>query len=217
VDEVPVETTLYSLSDEPPAPFGQRQGERRDGERHLSLFRVGSLTLGDRRELCLIRNVSSGGMMVRAYCPIEPGTRLSVELKEGQNVAGTAAWADGSNVGITFDKPVDVVELLATSMDGPRPRMPRVEVRCFATLRDGARVLRLWTRDISQGGVKVETRHEIASGATVVVTLPGLEPQAGTVRWQDKDCYGVTFNKLIPLRVLVAWLHQQREAMRSAN
>jgi len=208
---MPVETTLYSLSDRPPA-----RSERREGDRHLSLFRVGSLTIGDRRELCLIKNVSSGGMLVRAYCPIEPGTRLTVELKEGQNVAGVAAWANGNNVGITFDKPVDVVDLLATSMDGPRPRMPRVEVRCFGSMRDGSRVHRLWTHDISQGGVKIESRQPLPLGASVVVTLPGLEPQAGMVRWEDGGCFGITFNRLLPLPVLVAWLQQQRGSIQAA-
>ena len=55
MDQQPVETTLYSLSESPPpAP------DRRTDERYLSLFRVGTLTIGDRRELCLIRNMSAG-------------------------------------------------------------------------------------------------------------------------------------------------------------
>ena len=51
LEDQPVETTLYSLSGAPPEP-----DDRRDGSRHLTLFRVGSITIGDRRELCLIRN-----------------------------------------------------------------------------------------------------------------------------------------------------------------
>ena len=79
MEEQPVETTLYSLSDNAPEPV-----ERRDSERHLTLFRVGSVTIGERRELCLIKNISAGGMMVRAYCALEPDTRVSVELKRGE-------------------------------------------------------------------------------------------------------------------------------------
>ena len=45
----PVETTLYSLSDEPPTPSGDC--ERREGERHMTLYRVGSILVDDRREL----------------------------------------------------------------------------------------------------------------------------------------------------------------------
>ena len=212
VDEQPVETTLYSLSDGAPAPV-----ERREGDRHLTLFRVGSVTIGDRRELCLIKNISAGGMLIRAYCALNPGTRLRVELKHGEQISGTVSWTRDSSAGIAFDKPVDVVELLAASMDGPRPRMPRVEIRCIASVREGSQVYGLLARDISQGGVKVEGSRNLSIGADVVVTLPGLPPQPGVVRWQEGGCYGITFNRLFALSELVAWLHDQRETLRKAS
>ena len=212
VDEQQVETTLYSLSDGMP-----NMPERRTDERHLTLFRVGSMTIDGRRELCLIKNISAGGMLVRAYCTLEPGTRLSVELKHGEQIAGTVNWMRDGCAGIAFDEPVDVVELLASSMDGPRPRMPRVEIRCIASVRHGSQVYGLLARDISQGGVKVETKNALEIGAEVVVTLPGMPPQAGAVRWSEGGCYGITFNRLLALSDLVGWLHDQRQAMRRAS
>src|SRR5918995_2746098 len=86
VDIQPVETTLYSLSDAPPAPAGD--GERRDGHRHMTLYRVGSIQVEDRRELCLIKNISAGGMMIRLYCSIADGTPVTVELKSGHPISG---------------------------------------------------------------------------------------------------------------------------------
>lgn len=212
MEEVPVETTLYSLADAPPAP-----SERRESERQLTLFRVGSLVIGERRELCLIKNISAGGMMIRAYCAIEPGTRVSVELKCGEAVAGSVLWVEGDSLGVAFDQPVDVVEMLATSMEGPRPRMPRIEVDCLASIREGADVHRVVVRDISQGGLKVATEKTLAIGGEVMVTLVGLAPIAGVVRWSDSGCYGVTFNRVLPLPLLVGWLHEQRERLRSAG
>ncbi|HEX7931266.1 MAG TPA: PilZ domain-containing protein, partial [Sphingomicrobium sp.] len=146
VEEQPVETTLYSLSDRVPDP-----AERRDGERYLTLFRVGSVTIGDRRELCLIKNISAGGMMVRPYCTLEAGTRVSVELKRGEQIPGYVSWVRDDSAGVEFDQPIDVVELLASSMEGPRPRMPRVEVRCIASVREGSNVYGMRAVDISQG------------------------------------------------------------------
>lgn len=212
MEEQPVETTLYSLSDDLPVP-----AERRDGERHLTLFRVGSVTIGDRRELCLIKNVSAGGMLVRAYCHIGLDEQVSVELKQGKPISGKIAWSEGDNVGIAFDKRVDIVELLASSMDGPRPRMPRVETRCLATVREGADLHRVWARDISQGGVKIQSRTPLTVTADVVVSLPGLEPQPGVVRWADDDFYGLGFNRLLPLTTLIDWLKDQRETLRAAS
>lgn len=212
MEEKPVETTIYSLGDAPP-----EQSDRREGERHLTLFRVGCLTLGDRRELCLIKNISAGGMLIRAYCRIEAGTRVGVELKHGIPVPGIVRWADDQTAGIAFDSPIDVVELLAASMDGPRPRMPRVEADCAGSLRQDGTVHRMIARDISQGGVKVEMSAAISPGSDVVVSLPGLAPRPGVVRWRDGLCYGITFNRVVPLPELVAWLHEQRERLRAAG
>ena len=206
-----VETTLYSLTDDAPIPL-----ERRETDRQLTLFRVGSLMIGQRRELCLIKNISAGGMMIRAYCAIEPGTRVSVELKCGETVGGTASWVQQDTIGLEFDHPIDIVEMLKTSMEGPRPRMPRIEVDCVALVRDGADTHRASTRDVSQGGVKVALDQALAIGADLVVTLNGLAPIAGTVRWSEAGCYGITFNKVLALPLLVAWLGEQRERLRAA-
>ncbi len=210
MDEQPVETTLYSLSSAPPEP------DRRSEERQLSLLRVGSMVIGERRELCLIKNISAGGMMIKAYCPIEPGTRLSIELKHGEAVPGTALWAEGDSVGVRFDQAVDVIGLLTWSSDGPRPRMPRVEVSCVAWVREGAVVHRTSAVNISQGGIKIEAAQPLTIGADVTVSLTGLEPSAGIVRWSENGCYGITFNRVLPLSGLVAWLRDQRERPRAA-
>lgn len=212
MDEQPVETTLYSLGKSlPEAP------ERRTGERHLSLLRVGSLTIGDRRELCLIRNISAGGMLVRAYCEIAAGTRVAIELKQGDPIGGTARWTRGGCVGVSFDKPIDVIALLTSSEDGPRPRMPRVATDCVAWVRVGANVHRIRVVDISQGGLKVESRGELPVKANVVVSLTGLDPSPGVIRWNADGAYGITFNRVIPLPVLVAWLQDGRSRMRAAS
>lgn len=212
MEEQPIETTLYSLSETPP-----RQVERRDGERHLTLFRVGSVLIGDRRELCLIKNISAGGMLIRAYTVLEPGTRIAVELKRGEQIPGCISWTKDSNAGIAFDSPVDIVELLAGSADGPRPRMPRIEVRCIASVRQESQVYGMRAHDVSQGGLKVESARDLKLGADVVVTLPGLPPQQGSVRWREGNCYGITFRQLIALPQLVAWLSDQRELLRATG
>lgn len=77
-------------------------------------------------------------------------------------------------------------------------------------------MLRVRVCDISQGGVKVACQTILPQGADVIVSLPGLEPQPGLVCWVDEGFIGVTFNRLLPLGELVAWLHEQRDSQRSA-
>jgi len=196
--------TGFSLSHEVPAP-----PERRLSERHLKILRVGTLIVGGRRELCLIRNISAGGLMAHVYSRLLPGARVEIELKTRQPVAGRVVWVREANAGIQFDGKMDVAELLAnpTVLDnGWRPRTPRVEVDRMATLRAGARTYWVNARDISQSGVKVETDQPPEPGTEVVVALEGFRPLAGVVRWsRDAGC-GIAFNQLIPFGELIDWL-----------
>lgn len=213
MEDKPIETTLYSLVDAPPPATA----DRRDASRTLTLFRVGSVIIAGRRELCLIKNISAGGMLIKSYCAIPAGTRLSVELKCGESVAGITSWVNGDTVGIEFDELVDVVALLALSMEGPRPRMPRIEIGCAAWIRDGVDIHRVDALDVSQGGLKIASERPFLVGGDVIVTLPGLPPFAGVVRWQSVGCFGVTLNKVLPLPMLVGWLHEQRERLRATG
>lgn len=206
MEELPVETTVYSMSAEPPV-----ETNRRADERHLTLFRVGTVILGDRRELCLVKNISAGGTSIRAYCALEPETAVRIELKEGQPVAGQVTWVKGGDAGITFDERVDVIELLKSSDDGPRPRMPRIEVQCIGFVREGAIVHRSVLHNISQGGLSIETPNQLTVGGDVTVTLPSLPPQSAVVRWKNGDRYGIGFNSVMSLTALVTWLQERSE------
>jgi hypothetical protein len=212
VEQQSVETTIYSLAASAP-----KQPDRRESDRFLSLLRVGAISVEGQRELCLIRNVSVGGMMIRAYSPIEVGTRLSVELKQGDPVSGTVRWVENGLTGVSFDAPIDVVQLLSAPGDGPRPRLPRIEVDCKGWVRQDGEVARGRITNISQGGIRMECDARLEIGGDVVVTLPGMAPIAGVAKWSDSETYGVAFNRALVLSSLVQWLKdQQQEQRRSA-
>ncbi len=199
-----VEETTFSFSREAPQPC-----DRRSQPRHITILRVGTIVIDGRHELCLIRNISAGGLMAHVYSPLKPEQRLEVELKTHQKVVGQVSWCSGSNVGIAFDEPVDVEDLLASNSElqnGWRPRLPRVEVDRLGTLRVGSHVYALNTRDISQGGVKIEIDQPLDVGAEIVVTLEKLRPMQGVVRWYQEGLCGISFNQIIPFHELIGWL-----------
>ena len=212
MDEQTVETTRYSVSATPPG-----KPERRSGERHVSLLRVGALQIGSRRELCLIRNISAGGMMIRPYSPIETGARICVELKQGDMVRGVAQWSEDGLVGVAFDRPIDVVALLSGTSGGARPRMPRIDLGCSAFLRHDGDVYRVRVVNISQGGICLSVPSNIEIDSNVVVSLTGLHAAAGVVKWKEADQYGIGFNRVYPVDELMRFLQeQQRDERRRA-
>lgn len=199
-----VTETGFSFSQAVPAP-----PERRYNERHVKILRVGTLIVDGRRELCLIRNVSAGGLMAHVYSRLEPGEPVSVELKTRQPVSGHVIWVRESNAGIKFEAPIEIEELLANPPvldNGWRPRTPRVEIDRMATLRAGFRTYWVHARDISQSGIKVEADEPPEPGSEVVIDLEGLGALAGVVRWSRGTGCGISFNDVIPFAELVAWL-----------
>lgn len=190
----------------------QRRPDRRRDVRHLTILRVGTVVVDDRRELCLVRNISAGGLMAMVYSPFEAGQRIAIELKTNQPIPGAVTWTRDSTIGVAFDDKVDIAEVLSNAAmldNGWRPRMPRVPVDRMATLRAGARTYWVSTRDISQGGVKVEADQALEIGGETVVTLENFRPIPGVVRWKKENVAGISFNQVIPFHELSAWLTER--------
>jgi len=200
----PIEGTPFpSTADAPAAPA------RADQARRLTTLRVGIITISGRRQLCLIRNVSAGGLRAHVYSALAPGQRVSVELKTDQQTGGTVSWVDGGTVGVSFDEEIDVEDLLAAPNEGAaQPRMPRVEVDSLGELRIGGRIFPINTCDMSQGGALVEIDHPLQAGQNVVLTLEKFRPVKGVVRWYQDGRGGIAFNQVIPFHELVNWLRR---------
>jgi hypothetical protein len=199
-----IQETSFSFSEQVPSP-----PERRNGERFVTILRVGVLVIEGRRELCLIRNISAGGLMAHVYSPVQLGQRVTVELKSNQQIEGCIQWVRDADAGIAFDCKVDVSQLLSNPQvldNGWRPRLPRVEIDRLATLRVGARTYWVHTGDVSQGGVKIDTDQPLDVGTEVMITLENFRPLAGTVRWQKGRACGIAFNDLLPFEELIGWL-----------
>lgn len=155
-------------------------------------------------------------MSIRPYCELAAGQSVVIELKSGMSVPGVVAWVEDRTAGIAFGAPVDEVDVLAPGHDRPRPRMPRVAIDCYATVRDGARVHRLKLCDVSQGGVKLAGDIVFDAGSDLSVMLPGLAAQPATLRWSDGGHVGLAFNRLLALSELVDWLSAIRDETRAA-
>src|SRR5690349_7390449 len=199
-----VEETSISLSSTTPPP-----PERRREQRHLTILRVGALIVDGERELCLVRNISAGGVMAHVYREIAIGTRVEVEIKNDEPLPGTVVWVDDSNAGIAFDEPIDVPEFLATSKilgDGRRARRPRVEIDRPAKLRCGEEVVWGQISNISQGGVRFDCDQDLPVDSDVIVTMQGFRPLPGVIRWRRDSWYGIGFIQVLPIQELCDWL-----------
>ena len=120
---------------------------------------------------------------------------------------GAVSWARDALVGICLRRADRRHRHFEQSDDGLRPRLPRVEVNEAVSVREGATTYRMKVCDISQGGHQGRGRRSLPSGSHVVVTIAGIEPLPGVVRWTAEQQMGITFNRLLALPTLVEWLH----------
>ena len=202
--------TVYSLSGEVPPIEAAVEGTDQ------SVLQPGAIVLGSIRQVCLIRKISAGGAVLHADLPIEQDQRLELELDTGEHLDGSIAWRRGSELGLKFDAPIDVLPILArnlVSQPGERRRMPRVEVFCPARLETGSRGVIVTVRDIAQGGAKIEAPFVLSPEDRIVIAPEGFRPISGVVRWANGNVAGLAFEPELEWQDLMPWLRTRRRAV----
>ncbi len=206
-DDAAFESTTFSLSTSVPRPT-----DRREGERVLPTLCIVKLTAKDGEQLMRARNVSAGGLMAEIGRPVAVGEKVELELSS-QKVPSTVVWTRDGTAGFKFDGNIDLGELLAgrKPRHGFRPRPPRLDVRCKASLRVGKTYYNCDVHDISLGGMKVEPIEEYCLGKKVVVVVESLRPIKGEVRWFSDRRAGIVFDQPLKFEELAEWVGKRLE------
>ena len=190
------------------AAAAPKQAERRREPRaQMSVYRSAMVRWEGAESFCLIRNISSGGLMAKLPATLAADQPVTVEMRSGQTLDGRVAWCAGGHVGVHFDAAIDVDEALV----GPHrkcaswtQRMPRLAIGDAATLHANAGVQPATLLDLSQGGAKIEAAF-VRPGDEVVLAVKGLEPRRGTICWVREGRAGIAFLASIPFDRLAAW------------
>lgn len=184
--------------------------DRRADVRTTTLFQVARLLTEDgAQHLCLIRNIGPGGMMLEIYAPLEPGTRVRIEPKVCDPIAGVVRWALEGQAGIAFDHPIDVHAYLHTHnvlLPDQLPRCPRVTTALRARLRIGAVWHLVPLIDLSLGGAKVETDLPVELGQGAEIDIAGIGTLGAHVRWVRGERIGLIFTNPLPVARVAQWI-----------
>jgi PilZ domain len=202
------ESTTVSLSTDVPRPI-----ERRTDDRIVAMLRTGKLCdSSGQQQLIRIRNLSAGGLMAVCSRPPSPGDHVDVELTS-EKIPASVVWVRDEWVGLKFDQNLDLGELLAgrKPRHGFRPRPPRLEVNCKASVKLGKTYYTVELHDISLGGMKVEPIAEYCVDQPVVVVIESLKPIKGMVRWYSDRRAGIVFDKPLEFDELAEWVGKRLE------
>lgn len=208
-EDAAFETTTFTLSTAVPRPDDRRGDERMPTTLRVIKIREAE---GGREQLIRIRNVSAGGLMAEVGLPMPVGTAVTAELN-GQWIPATVVWTREGTAGIKFETNLDLGEMLAgrKARHGFRPRPPRLEVDCKASVRVGKTYYTVDVKDISLGGLKVEPISEYCLGKEVIVVVESLRPVRGEVRWYADRKAGIVFKKPLEFEELAEWVGKRLE------
>ena len=206
-DDIAFESTTFSLSTAVPRP-----SERRDENRLPSALCIVKLITAHGEQLIRVRNLSAGGLMAEVGQMVGVGDDVTIELNSSQ-IPAKVIWTREDTAGFKFSHNIDLGELLAgrKPRHGFRPRPPRLEVDCKATLKLGKTYYTVDVHDISLGGMKVEPIGEYCLDKPVVVVVESLRAIKGVVRWYSDRRAGIVFDKPLEFEELSEWVGKRLE------
>lgn len=182
--------------------------ERRSGPRHVKVLKVAKLGFGAHEELCIVRDISSGGLKAEVYYPLAAGDPVSVELNEGNPVAGHVVWRTDDLVGVAFERPISVISVIAhRTLDrlGRKVRRPRLRADFTAAVVTDSGEREVAVRDVSQAGMKILTDRPIPLGALCELRLPGVDTRRAFARWNRDGHAGLQFALPMTYPEFAAW------------
>ena len=160
---------------------------------------------------CFVHRLTSAGASLTVSGPVSNGARATIELPFGLAADDRSVGDDPDSVAFRFDEPLDVVGALArclAALPAERRQMPRIELRHRLCVRHDGQVDFAWTRNLSTAGIGVETRAALTPGAQVELTLDGLRPIKGEVRWVEQGQAGIAFTEEMGWQLLMPWLRK---------
>jgi hypothetical protein len=183
--------------------------ERRSSVRHTAVTQVAKIRLaGDREELCLLRDISSGGIRAHAYVRLAVGTPLIVELRTAHSASGRVAWAVDDLIGVSFDEQIPTAALLAhCSLDEKAGtlRPPRIKVNMRGLLRIHDRASMVSIGNLSLAGLQIAAPTPLPVGTACTIALTGLPARAASICWWREGHAGLMLTEAFDYASFAAW------------
>ena len=188
--------------------------DQRADKRFTLILRSGKLITAAGEFVCVLRDVSSGGLKVRLFHTLALDSACEIELSGGERYRLEPAWQQGDEAGLQFaDGPVDIEQFLEEA--GPFPkRAIRLGLRGGWPVRlhgNGA-ILPAVMCDLSQHGSAVLCGSRLPVGQLVKIEAEGLGTIEARVRWRRGERYGLVFQQSFRLDALARMAHRLQSA-----
>ena len=181
------------MSDEPISI--KHSTDLRSDSRVSLLLRAGKLIAQEGEFLCIVRDVSAGGIKVRLLHDLPAVNRLELELANGESYPLELIWNKDGHAGFRFlDRPIELVNVVDEPSCFPK-RGIRLRLELPIAIRIGSelRSANLW--DLSQHGAQIEIEPGLAIGQRVNLCAAGFPELESRVRWRRRGAHGLVFQR----------------------
>ena len=185
--------------------------DRRRSQRHITVLQVAKLVTEHCEELCIIRDVSGGGLKAEFYCPLHVGESVRIHFKSGYEISGHVAWVEDTQAGIEFEERVEAEVLLVRrdhDLEGYPLRSPRIKVDMPGTMRIHGEQVSIQVCDISQNGCRIHCDLMLKPGTGCEISLPGLGYRMASVRWFRDNQAGIMLHDRLSYQDFALWRHR---------
>lgn len=153
-----------------------------------------------------INNMSHKGVAGEAGQTLTLRQCVHLSFNNHRYLEATVRWVEGLQAGLELKEPLLFApgsEPLSTPSSAHMPRALRIPVDLKATLIVSGPRGAGTVRDISNGGMRIETAIDLPEGEPLLVQLIGCAAVLGRVQWSRKGRIGVKFKREVDLKTLL--------------
>lgn len=172
-------------------------------QRQTLLLRTAKAVCTSGEYVCLVRNVSQGGVGLRFFHDVPPEERILLQLANGATYPIEQAWAGACDAGYRFAAEVDLAEFI----EEPSPfahRDIRLAVETPAMLTIDGRDEAVTLINVSRSGARLRADRHLTVGAFARLEVPGFALRFGHLCWRKGFDHGAVFQHALTLETL-AW------------
>jgi len=183
--------------------------DQRSDPRQTLMLRTAKVICQSGEYVCLVRDVSRGGVGLRFFHAVPEEPRIFLELANGTLYPIERTWqrsaADSGEAGYRFAAPVALNEFLDETGQYPH-RAVRLRLKLPVLLTVAGEDCPAMLADISRCGARIIADRRLPEGAFVRCDADGLPLRFGHIAWRRQLEHGITFQQAFGLEELARCL-----------
>lgn len=194
-DEAMNAATAQSL----PEMAEEARQDQRAEPRFTALIRSAKLVCGQGEFVCIVRNVSASGVLLKFFHQAPRDAAMALVLQNGEMLELEPVRDLGMEASFRFSQATSIERLIREDAQYPR-RLLRLNLAIPLSLRTLAGVTPAITRNMSQQGCCLDTEAPLALAQSAMIDSPYLPCIRAKVRWRRGGACGLVFEDTFSLK-----------------